>query len=212
MTKFIFIRHGQSVANLNGICGGQTDFPLSENGKKQAEKTGEILKNEQIDAIYSSDLSRAYDTALAVAKHHNLTVVTDKRLREISRGVWENLKHSEIREKYAEQYNVWITNYALLCCEGGESPEEVQERFYNCVKEISEKHHNQRVVIAAHATAIRFFCAKILNVKKENIVKEVPAIENCALTYVNCENGMFTIEKYNSFNHLETLKATLAEE
>lgn len=81
--KLIIVRHAESKANVKGIRQGQKiDTPLSKLGKEQAKKVAERLKNEKIDAIYSSDLKRAKETAEEIAKHHKLKVRLNKKLRE----------------------------------------------------------------------------------------------------------------------------------
>jgi broad specificity phosphatase PhoE len=81
--RLILIRHGESKANAKGIRQGQDlDSPLSRNGKRQAKKLAKRLKDEKIDAIYSSDLKRAKQTAKFIAKSHRLKIIFDKRLRE----------------------------------------------------------------------------------------------------------------------------------
>ena len=77
--ELILIRHGESVANREGRIQGQADYPLSQEGAEQAERLAQWLAAEPIDCIYSSDLSRAYETALAIAKHHGLEVARTKR-------------------------------------------------------------------------------------------------------------------------------------
>ena len=98
MTRLIFIRHGQSVANEQGRFAGQTNVALTELGKAQAERAAEyITKRERIDKIYSSDLCRAHDTALPASKILGLPINDVKELREICAGVWEGRLVSEIQ-------------------------------------------------------------------------------------------------------------------
>jgi broad specificity phosphatase PhoE len=81
--KLLIVRHAESKANIKGILQGQKiDTSLSKLGKEQAKKVGERLKDEKIEAVYSSDLKRAKETAEEIAKHHKLKVILDKRLRE----------------------------------------------------------------------------------------------------------------------------------
>ena len=206
-TRFILVRHGESVANYERVCSGQTDFPLTERGRSQADAAGEALKDVKIDFIYSSDLSRAYETAQRIAKHHNIEIVKDVRLREIHRGIFENHPFSELEQKYPETYAVFVKNKPFAVIEGGESTEDVQERLMKFFEEIAPKHPGETVLVAFHATALRYFCAKVQNVSKADIVAKIPLCENTALTYVDYEGGKFTVVKYNDFSHIEKLKS-----
>ena len=82
MTKIIIVRHGESKTNELGILVGQGDFPLTDLGLAQAEQTADALAEEQIDAVYSSDLMRAMQTATPHATRRGLAVIPDKDLRE----------------------------------------------------------------------------------------------------------------------------------
>ena len=101
MTRLILIRHGQSEANKGIWWAGHTDAPLSEVGREQAAAAARYLRaNEQIDVAYSSDLSRAMETARPTAEAFGLSVIPDKGLREIFSGKWEGITFAEINEKY----------------------------------------------------------------------------------------------------------------
>ena len=114
------IRHGESLGNKTRTYLGHTDLDLSEKGYMQAECASRyILSNLKIDKIYSSDLIRAYNTVLPVAKALNLEITTDKDLREIYAGYWENQKYEYLMEKYADTYNSWLTDIGNAKCDGG---------------------------------------------------------------------------------------------
>lgn len=202
-TRFIIIRHGQSEANLSNYFAGNIDTPLTDLGRKQGKCTAEFLENEKIDVVYSSDLSRAYETALFTAEKHGLPVIKHKGLREIYAGLWEGNEYSVIREKYAEQYNLWITNIGLTHCNGGESVEEVGNRVYTAIKEIAEANLGKNVCVGCHALALRAFVAKILNIALKDIHTKLPWVNNASVTYIDYEDGKFTLIEYGMDKHLE---------
>ena len=105
-TKLILIRHGQSIGNLTKRFLGHTDLDLSELGYLQANCTAEYLKNEKIDIIYSSDLIRAYNTAVPHAKIRGLDINTSIHLRENFVGEWENMFVDDIIEKWGREFFV----------------------------------------------------------------------------------------------------------
>ena len=212
MTKLILVRHGESEANFKRICGGQTDFPLTDLGRRQADSAGEALKNVKIDYVYASDLSRAYETAQIIIKHHNLEIIKDVRLREIHRGIFESRYLKDLEKEYPEQFYVLMNNKPYADIEGGESTEQVQERVYEAIAEIAQKHPDKTVLIAFHATALRYFCAKIMGIAKKDIITELPLCKNAALTYVNYENGNFDIIKYDEHEHIKNIESQFNQE
>ena len=117
------------MSNLEGYFTGQTNVPLSPNGIKQAEITAEyVVSNYKFDAVVASDLSRAYDTAKAVADRVGMEVIANVGLREIYAGEWEGVTFKELNEKNEEPWQVWRTNVGRVVCPGGESVAELRER------------------------------------------------------------------------------------
>ena len=97
-TTVIMVRHGESESNKENIFTGQMNTELTELGLRQAELAAEALKNVHIDRIYASDLTRAYNTGLPIAKSHGLMIEKNENLREIFAGDWEGLGFDEIKE------------------------------------------------------------------------------------------------------------------
>ena len=108
MTRLIITRHGQSIANAQLRFAGHSDFDLSETGHTQAALVAKYLcENLHIDAIYSSDLLRAYNTALPTARALGMDIIPSTALREIFAGEWEGHTTDEIAAYYAEDFGVW---------------------------------------------------------------------------------------------------------
>ena len=162
--EILLERHGQSIGNEKRIFLGHTDIDLSELGYKQAQLCAEAMKDEKIDCIYSSDLIRAYNTALPHAALRGLTVIAKKELREFSAGKWENVPVEELKDKYKNEYlYLWREHFASFSAPHleVESVEHLAERIHSQVLEIARAHIGERVLIATHAAAIRAFWGKI---------------------------------------------------
>ncbi len=155
MTTVIFVRHGQSEANLTRHCAYQLDSPLTELGRRQALCTAEFLKNMPMTAVYASDLSRAFDTGEIIANCHGLKVTSDTALREIYGGVWEGMPYADIAVSYAEDYRRWIETIGLSAPTGGETVAALQQRVQTAVASIVKEHPQETVCVATHATPIR---------------------------------------------------------
>ncbi len=202
-TRFIIIRHGESEGNLSNSFAGRIDVKLTPLGLKQGECTGEFLKNEKIDAFYSSSLSRAYITTKLAADHHNMPVTPRDDLMEINGGRWESLTYSSIKEQFPENYNNWITDIGNVHCEGGESVKEVRDRVYSAFEEIAKMHPDQTVCVGSHGMAIRAFVLKVLGLSLDEMHSGLPWVSNASVTYVDYEEGVFTLIEYGYDLHLE---------
>lgn len=156
MTRIILLRHGESEANLKGVGAGQTDVPLTELGVRQAELAARyILEHEKIDVIYSSDLQRAVNTALPVARALGLQINTDKRLREIDTGDFVGLTFEERNRRFAKEFERMRSDFSNFEYPNGEYVPEVYDRVAECICEITAAHSGKTVLIASHNGAMR---------------------------------------------------------
>ncbi len=105
MGRLVLVRHGQAEGNREHRFIGQTDVPLTDLGRKQAAAVGLRLRSAQIDRVVSSDLSRATDTAAAIAGATGLTVEIEHRIREIHNGEWAGLTPDEIAEGWPDLWS-----------------------------------------------------------------------------------------------------------
>lgn len=189
--RLIFVRHGQSMGNLNNTYLGHTDLDLSPLGKKQAELTCEFLSKREIHKIYSSDLLRAYNTALPLAKYKNIVPVKSALLREIYAGKWENHLFSQLKEEFKESYGVWLNDIGSSHPDGGESVAELQKRIVSEVTRIAGENDGKTVAVFTHATPIRTLFAYIRGKSREQI-KDVPWATNASVSEAVYDNGKFT--------------------
>ncbi len=206
-TTILMIRHGESVSNVYGVYAGQVNYQLSPKGFEQAKLTAEYLKNVHIDAFYSSDLDRAYDTVRVIAEHHNMLPIREQGLREIFAGEWEGKKFSEL-PKLFPSYSVWLSNIGRSKPEGGESAEEVRERLFTCIKRIAEKHPGQTVCIGTHAVALRAFASKAAGQTLDEM-RNMPWASNASVSVFEYENGSFTLVEYSHDEYIAELKTSL---
>lgn len=160
MTTLILVRHGQSQTNLEQIFAGHMDISLTELGHRQAENTARFLAEYPIQAIYSSDLLRAMQTATPTAKQHGLEIVPRQELREIYAGDWEGVPYEELKLRYPDSYGRWCTDCGNATPDGGESVKALAERIYAEVDRIRLAHLGQCVAIFTHATPIRTLRAR----------------------------------------------------
>ena len=154
MTKLCLIRHGQTDWNLEGRYQGQSDVPLNEKGLAQAQSLIEKLNGHSFDAIYSSDLIRAWQTAEPIANLLGMNVQIDVRLREINQGRWEGVLVDDIKARYAKIWSQRTVDPASVRPPGGETVREVAERVYAALDDISRLFPTGRVLIISHGLSI----------------------------------------------------------
>lgn len=207
-TRFIMIRHGFSVANDVRRFAGNFDVELTETGKKQAKLCAEALKNEKIDAIYSSDLKRAYDTAVPISEALGIEIIKCPELREISAGEWEGKLFDELCEEYPEEYSTWRNDIGNAKCTGGESVKQLSDRILSALCDIAKENDGKTVCITTHATPIRAVCTAAAGLPAEQMSK-INWVGNASFNIFDCEDGKFTAVKLSDMSHLGDLKTGL---
>jgi broad specificity phosphatase PhoE len=149
-TELILIRHGESVWNVEGRWQGQADPPLSERGRSQARDAVWRIAALEAEALYSSNLRRAHETALILGRRIGLEPRVEPRLREFNVGVWSGLTKPEIEQRWPGQYARFSFRELDFRPGGGESPRELMARVHEALDEIAHRHAGQRVLLVSH--------------------------------------------------------------
>lgn len=150
ITRITAIRHGETAWNVDTRIQGQLDISLNEKGYWQAEQAGKAMASELIDAIISSDLARAYETALAIAKHHGLTVQVDNGLREREFGSFQGKTFAEIEAQMPEEALLWRKRVPDFSPGGGESLLQFRERVTQCLRRLTAQNAGKHIVVVSH--------------------------------------------------------------
>jgi glucosyl-3-phosphoglycerate phosphatase len=173
--RLVMLRHGQTDFNLGSRMQGQLDTELSELGRAQAVAAAEVLGKRQPLLIVSSDLRRAYDTAIKLGERTGLTVWVDDRLRETHLGDWQGLTHADIDSEAPGARLAWRDD-ARWAPHGGESRVDVAARSLPVVAEVFSRetdwghpnHPDRPVVLVAHGGLIAALSAALLKLPVEN--------------------------------------------
>ena len=184
---------------------GQSDIELTDIGREQARLCGEFFKEYKgIDAIYSSDLSRAYDTAIEVGRALSLEVKKDAELREIFAGEWEMMPFVKIEEKYPAEYAVWKNDIGRANPTSGESVFSMATRVEGAIRRIAAEHDEGCVVIVTHATPIRAICTLSEGLDLSEMGR-VSWVSNASISIFDFDGNFKLVEK-NITSHLGSLK------
>jgi broad specificity phosphatase PhoE len=174
----ILIRHGETDWNLEGRWQGQTDVPLNARGLAQAEQVAADLAWRGLTAIYSSDLSRARQTAEAVARASGLKVHLEPRLREICQGEWEGKLIAEIDGQNEAWLQQRLENPLNFAAPGGETSLQVQRRVVAATENILRRHPDGVTAVVSHGFALAVIIAHYRNLPIEKAWDLIP--DNCS--------------------------------
>jgi alpha-ribazole phosphatase len=155
MIRLILVRHGETLWTAQRRYQGQTDVPLSDMGRRQAEALGRFFIGQSVDRLYSSDLQRAVHTAEPVSRALGIPVTQDRRLRETFFGEWEGRTYNEIEARWPRDLAVWYDDPVAHTPPGGERLALLKERVAAFVDDMRRQHKGETVVTVAHGGVIR---------------------------------------------------------
>lgn len=204
-TEIIIIRHGESLGNSKRIMLGHTDLDMSGRGFEQAKACAEFLAGEKIDAIYSSDLIRAYNTAAPHAELRGIEIIKDVRLREMNVGEWENRPFAEIAAEESEIYLRWREEFGTVAFPGGESVAEAGKRFHLAMLDIAKDNPSKTVLVATHAGVLRSFWGQLLGLELSEIGRSLPFATNASVSRLAFEDGKLVPKEYSTAHFLSEI-------
>ena len=160
--RVFIVRHGATVLSAEDRFAGETDIPLSDEGREQTRHLARRLRTEKISAVYSSPLGRTMETARILAEPHGLEVQPREGLREISHGHWEQLTRREVEEKFPEEMSEWEKDPYTFAPQGGESGLAVTARALPVLLDLVRKHQASCILIVSHKATIRLLLSSLL--------------------------------------------------
>lgn len=198
MTRLVLWRHGQTDWNAEGRFQGMADIDLNDTGRRQAALSAEVLAGLGPTHLYSSDLSRAMNTARALAAITGLDITPDAELREINVGDWAGLTGDQARER-EPRFTQWLTEgIDFRRSDTGETATELGERVSGALHRIAAHHGPEDVVvIATHGMAARVGACFFLGLDFSDSTR-LRGMHNCAwLILDRPSTGRWVMEAYN---------------
>lgn len=188
------VRHGETVWNREQRLQGHQDIPLTDKGREQARAVARRLSTEPWDLVYSSDLSRARETAEIIAKHCGVRVVTDPRLRERFYGRFEGLTREEIAQlSPGFGHRAWENEE-----QGVEPWERMADRSQEVIEELAAAHPGSRLILVSHGGWIRALLCRLF----PDWDPGTP-IHNTSVTLLSRERGQWSLRMANDTAHLQ---------
>jgi broad specificity phosphatase PhoE len=203
-TRVLLIRHGQSEGNAEGRFGGHTATPLSPRGRLQAEATAKALSSENLTAIYSSDLPRAVETAMPLARLTGLDVEQTEAFRERDIGVMEGLTFEEAAAQHPKQYAALLRrdfDHVLL---GGESYRQRLDLTSRRLDQAIEQHRGGRIAVFSHTGTICILTLHLMGALDAPELRPVwIATANCGIARFELRtDGFVRVLAINDTRHL----------
>lgn len=205
--RLFIVRHGESEWNRVHRYQGQLDAPLSDLGLRQAEALGARLRDEPIDAIYTSPLQRASVTADAIARQHpQAPLRTDPALLEIHHGEWQGKYSDEVSALYGEGLREWREHPTRAQMPGGESFSNVLKRTLEFKELAYAAHAGQTVVASTHDVVVKILVADALGMDMDRINRIW--IGNASITVIEYGDGWPFLASLSEVAHLGLLAST----
>ena len=205
-TYLYFIRHGESIGNINRICLGHTDLDLTEKGRAQAALAGDALSDVVFSKIYSSDLIRAYNTALPHAEKRGMEIVATKELRELYFGKWENCSVDWLIENFHDDFMIgWRKRFGDFVAPDGESVSAMADRMCSFAAKVAKEGQGTNILLASHAAAIRAMWARLCGIEPSEVGVKLPFPANASYSIVEWDGERLIPVSYSNDLHLGDL-------
>lgn len=199
-TRFIVVRHGQTVWNTQTRIQGQTDSELTAEGLAQADAIGKRLAREKFDAIVASDLGRAMRTAESIAFHCKLQVTPEPRLRERSFGAGEGLTYAEIDARWPGVFSRAANTDPDAAIPGGESRRRFHERIRAAFESLARAYAGRRVAVVTHGGVLAVLYRIVHGIPLAHAHKV--AISNASYNAVAFDGDAWALEAWDDTAHL----------
>jgi len=200
-TRICLVRHGETEWNAARRIQGQIDIGLNDTGLRQAEAAGRWLARAGIVALYSSDLKRAWTTALAIGAAVGLLPESAPEMRERRYGIFEGLTYDEARAKFPDGYAAFEGRNADYDFENGESLKVMYARVTSKLQAIAAAHPGRNVVVVLHGGVLdivnRFVRGNGLEVPRDFL------IPNAGINWISLSDGRWSLDTWGETEHLE---------
>jgi probable phosphoglycerate mutase len=204
MTRVIFIRHGETLWNVEGREMGQMNSPLTDLGEKQAKAIAKRLKQTHISHLYSSDLGRTIQTATYISKSCDLEIKLNIELRERNMGIFEGYTRSEMKDNFPtewEEYN--SLNKFDYVIPNGESQRQRLERSIKVMNHLADSHPEETIVAVSHGGILRGFFEFVVGLEPGNEGRFLR--QNATYNSFIKNNGNWSLETWGERSHLENV-------
>ena len=204
MVNVILIRHGETDWNTEQVFRGRIDVPLNKVGISQAEAVGFSLRDRDIDALYSSPLKRAFETAQMLAKGRNLEMKSEEGFIDINFGLWQGISHQKVKEDFKDLYARWMNEPHKVTFPEGESLGEVKIRSQKALDTIVKNNPGRTVAIVSHRVVNKVLLCTVLGLDLSHFwnIRQ----DTCAVNSFEYKEDSYYLTLLNDTCHLKGVK------
>jgi len=208
-TRIILIRHGQTAWNREEVFRGRAGVPLDDVGLQQAEAVAAALQEEPIALVVASPLSRAVQTARAVAQSHKLPVVNDDAFTDIDFGQWQGVPAAQVQQQYPELYAAWLTRPHHVRFPGGEDLNTVAARAFAGLEALAECRVAETIALVAHRVVNKLLICRVLGLDSSHFwqIKQ----DTACINRLSFGADGWVLECLNDTCHLRHLSAATGD-
>ncbi len=202
-TTVYLVRHAEAEGNLGRRCHGIYNSLLTPLGRQQAKAVGNRFRTIHLDAVYSSDLSRARDTAREIARPHGLDVQERKLLREINMGEWEDKPWAELPVFQPEAYDTWCNRPWECQPPKGETIMQAGQRVFDELQVLAKENDGKTIAVVSHGTVTRGVLTLACGFAPQEMNKVGWGDNTCVARLVYLDDGTLRVDYRNDNSHLE---------
>jgi broad specificity phosphatase PhoE len=200
--KLILVRHCQTDRNQQRLLQGHSPTELNAVGRKEAEALALALREEKIEAIYSSPLRRSLETAQAINHFHQLAIESEDGLKELDIGDLDGLTIEEMKSRYSSFWRKWTSGEpGSAKCPNGESLGEAQQRAWDTIQEIKRRHPQQTAIVVSHYFIIISVICKALGIGLSHM-RRFRTLNTGAISILDFRDEGTTLTLFNDTCHL----------
>lgn len=200
-TEFVIIRHGQTHGNITRTLQGQSNTDLDETGVQQVRLLARRLKSHPaFDAVISSDLKRARDTAQILVDSIGGTIIPNAGLREWNLGILEGRSWQDLQLEYPQIMNSFLNSHKDVEVPGGERRSVMEKRVSECLDTLASEFAGKRLLVVTHGGVLRAIFRHIVGLPAGNNM--LPQTSNASYNSCTCTNGIWQLTCWNDTAHL----------
>ena len=198
--RMLLLRHAETDWNRERRFQGGRDVPLSATGREQAESAARLLAATPLDAVWSSPLARARDTAAIIAAPHDLAVQEAAAFREMGFGEWEGLTRDEVRERFADAHRTWVETPQEAIWPGAETLAAVRTRALAGLAALRAAHQGQTICLVTHGITGRLLILEALGLGPDRLWSF--HLSSTGISELEFRDDWTTLHRMNSLIHL----------
>jgi broad specificity phosphatase PhoE len=198
--RILLLRHAETDWNRERRFQGWRDVPLSATGREQAESAARLLAASRIEAVWSSPLARARDTAAIIAAPHRLAVQESDAFREMGFGEWEGLTRDEVRERFPDAHRAWAETPHEAAWPGAEPLAMVRARALAGLEALRAAHTGQTICLVSHGITGRLLILEALGLGPDRLWSF--QLSSTGISELEFRDDWTTLHRMNSLIHL----------